>query len=201
MQIINISQICLIQLMPLSTFNPAARKERIRKHNLVFPQHQHQTRPCQCHCIIRKFTVQIQTTKIASEYLGLQYQKQKSKSILKSAICITIAQTMHHQLAFVDSNLISAETSKKICNCSIDNLLAIGTDVSKVKLQVPWINHSKDINSKYQQVLNALKFAIGISIEQKLQIESNIQYQNINECRTSSTLDIRITKLRTDCCQ
>jgi hypothetical protein len=35
---------------------------------------------------------------------------------------------------------------------------------------------------------------MGISIEQNLQIESNIQYQNTNEYTPSSILDIRIIK-------
>jgi len=39
-----------------------------------------------------------------------------------------------------------------------------------------------------------LKFAMGISIEQNLQIEPNILYQNTNEYTPSSTLDIRIIK-------
>jgi outer membrane protein TolC len=76
-----------------------------------------------------------------------------------------------------------------------EQLLAKGTDVSKVKLQVAQLTTQKEsISSKYEQVLNALKFAMGISIEQKLQIEPNIQYQNTNEYTPSSTLDIRIIK-------
>jgi outer membrane protein TolC len=59
-----------------------------------------------------------------------------------------------------------------------EQLLAKGTDVSKVKLQVAQLTTQKEnISSKYEQVLNALKFAMGISIEQKIQIEPNIQYQ------------------------
>jgi len=76
-----------------------------------------------------------------------------------------------------------------------EQLLAKGTDVSKVKLQVSQLTTQKEnISSKYEQVLNALKFAMGISIEQNLQIEANIQYQNTNEYTPSSTLDIRIIK-------
>jgi OMF family outer membrane factor len=76
-----------------------------------------------------------------------------------------------------------------------EQLLAKGTDVSKVKLQVSQLTTQKETNSsKYEQVLNALKFAMGVSIEQKLQIDPNIQYQNTNEYSPSSTLDIRMIR-------
>ena len=65
-----------------------------------------------------------------------------------------------------------------------EQLLAKGTDVSKVKLQVSQLTTQKEtIKSKYEQVLNALKFAMGISIEQNLQIDRKIEYKKTNEYR------------------
>jgi outer membrane protein TolC len=137
----------------------------------------------------------IQTTKIASELTDLQYQKTEEQIYFEISNLYYNAQILHHQLAFIDSNLINAERLLKNMQLLNEQLLAKGTDVSKVKLQVSQLTTQKEtIKSKYEQVLNALKFAMGISIEQNLQIEPNIQYQNTNEYTPASTLDIRIIK-------
>jgi OMF family outer membrane factor len=181
--------------MPLSTFNPTAPEGQFKEAQFGVP-----------HNINANFTLSmplynpqvygaIQTTKIVSELTELQYQKTEEQIYFEISNLYYNAQILHHQLAYIDSNLINATRLLKIMQLLNEQLLAKGTDVSKVKLQVAQLTTQKEsISSKYEQVLNALKFTMGICIEQKLQIESNIQYQNINEYTTSSTLDIRITK-------
>ena len=74
-------------------------------------------------------------------------------------------------------------------------LLAKGTDVSKVKLQAAQLSTQKvSVSSKYEQVLNALKFAMGIPIAQNFKIVSNIIYQNTVSYTPSSIIDIRVLK-------
>lgn len=137
----------------------------------------------------------IQTTKIASELTELQHQKTEEQIYFEISNLYFNAQILYHQLAFIDSNHINATRLLKNMQLLNEQLLAKGTDVSKVKLQVAQLTTQKEsISGKYEQVLNALKFAMGISIEQNLQIEPNIQYQNTNEYTPSSTLDIRIIK-------
>lgn len=137
----------------------------------------------------------IQTAEIASELTDLQYLKTEEQVYFEISNLYYNAQILHHQLAFVDSNLVNATKLLQNIHLLHDQLLAKGTDVSKVKLQVAQITTQKEsISSKYEQVLNALKFAMGISIEQKIQVEHDIQYQSTNEYTSSSTLDIRIIK-------
>lgn len=137
----------------------------------------------------------IQTTKIASEISELQYQKTEEQIYFEISNLYYNLQILHNQLAFVNSNLLNAERLLKNTQLLNEQLLARGTDVSKVKLQVAQLATQKeDVNSKYQQILNALKFAIGISLDQNLQIEANISYQTTNEYTPSSTLDIRLIK-------
>jgi OMF family outer membrane factor len=183
------------QLLPLNALNPAAPEGEFRSAQFGVP-----------HNINANFTLSmplynpqvygaIQTTKIVSELTELQYQKTEEQIYFEISNLYYNAQILHHQLAYIDSNLINATRLLKIMQLLNEQLLAKGTDVSKVKLQVAQLTTQKEsISSKYEQVLNALKFTMGICVEQKLQIESNIQYQNINEYTTSSTLDIRITK-------
>jgi OMF family outer membrane factor len=137
----------------------------------------------------------IQTTKIATELTQFQYKKTEEQIYFEISNLYYNAQILLHQLAFIDSNLINATRLLKNMHLLNEQLLAKGSDVSKVKLQVSQLTTQKEnVSSKYEQVLNALKFFIGVSIGQNLQIEPNIQYQNTNDYTPSSTLDIRIIK-------
>jgi outer membrane protein TolC len=190
------------QLMPLSTFNPTAPEGQFKEAQFGVPHNINANLQLSMPLYNPQVYGAIQTTKIASELTELQYQKTEEQIYFEISNLYYNAQILHHQLAFIDSNLINAERLLKNMQLLNEQLLAKGTDVSKVKLQVTQLTTQKEsISSKYEQVLNALKFAMGISIEQKLQIEPNIQYQNTNEYTPSSTLDIRIIKTQNVYCQ
>ena len=183
------------QLMPLSTFNPAAPEGQFKEAQFGVPHNIN----ANIHLSMPLYNPQvwgaIETTKIASELTELQYCKTSEQFFFEISHLFYNAQILHNQLAFIVNNLVNTERLLKNMQLLNEQSLAKGTDVSKVKLQVAQLTTQKEtISSKYEQVLNALKFAMGISIEQKLQIEPNIQYQSINEYSLSSTLDIRIVK-------
>jgi len=181
------------QLMPLSTFNPAAQEGTYKETQFGVPHNINANLQLTMPLYNPQVYGAIQTTKIASELTELQYQKTEEQIYFEISNLYYNAQLLHHQLTFIDSNLINAKKLLKNIQLLNEQLLAKGTDVSKVKLQVSQLATQKEnISGKYEQVLNALKFAMGISIEQNLQIEANIQYQNTNEYTPSSTLDIRI---------
>lgn len=183
------------QLMPLSTFNPTAPEGQFKEAQFGVPHNINANLQLSMPLYNPQVYGAIQTTKIASELTDLQYQKTEEQIYFEISNLYYNAQILHHQLAFIDSNLINAERLLKNMQLLNEQLLTRGTDVSKVKLQVSQLTTQKEtIKSKYEQVLNALKFAMGISIEQNLQIDPNIQYQNIKEYTPASTLDIRIIK-------
>jgi outer membrane protein TolC len=183
------------QLMPLSTFNPTAPEGQFKEAQFGVPHNINANLQLSMPLYNPQVYGAIHTTKIASELTELQNQKTEEQIYFEISNLYYNAQILHHQLAFVDSNLINATRLLNNIQLLNEQLLAKGTDVSKVKLQVSQLTTQKEnISSKYEQVLNALKFAMGISIERNLQIEANIQYQNTNEYTPSSTLDIRIIK-------
>ena len=183
------------QLMPLSTFNPTAPEGQFKEAQFGVPHNINANLQLSMPLYNPQVYGAIQTTKIASELTELQYQKTEEQIYFEISNLYYNAQILHHQLAFIDSNLVNATRLLKNMQLLNEQLLAKGVDVSKVKLQVAQLTTQKgSINSKYEQVLNALKFAMGVSIEQNLQIEPNIQYQNANEYTPSSILDIRIIK-------
>lgn len=187
------------QFLPLSTFNPTAPEGQFKEAQFGVPHNINANLQLSMPLYNPQVYGAIQTTKVASELTDLQYQKVEEQIHFEISNIYYNAQILHHQLAFIDSNLINAETLLKNMQLLNEQLLAKGTDVSKVKLQVAQLSSQKEsIKSKYEQVLNALKFAIGISIEQNLKIDANIQYQNTNpdsyRDTPSSTLDVRIIK-------
>lgn len=183
------------QLMPLSTFNPTAPEGQFKEAQFGVPHNINANLQLSMPLYNPQVYGAIQTTKIATELTELQYQKTEEQIYFEIANLYYNAQILHHQVAFIDSNLINAERLLKNMQLLNEQLLAKGTDVSKVKLQVAQLTTQKEnISSKYEQVINALKFAMGISIDQKLQIEPNIEYQNTNNYAPLSTLDIRIIK-------
>ena len=78
-----------------------------------------------------------------------------------------------------------------------EQLLARATDVSRLNLQVSQLRVQKEkINNQYEQVLNALKFAMGISLEQRFQIDPNIIRAGIPEYTSNVSSDLRIEETR-----
>ena len=183
------------QLLPLNALNPVAPEGQFRAAQFGVPHNINANMQLSMPLYNTQVYGAIQTTKIASELSDLQYQKTEEQIYFEISNLYYNAQILHHQLAFIDSNLINAERLLKNMQLLNEQLLAKGTDVIKVKLQVSQLITQKEtIKSKYEQVINALKFAMGISIERNLQIEANIQYQTATEYNTSSTVDIRIIK-------
>ena len=86
----------------------------------------------------------IRTTKIASELTELQYKKTEEQIFFEISNLYYNAQILYHQLTFIDSNLVNATRLLKNMQLLYEQLLAKGTDVSKVKLQVAQLNTQKE---------------------------------------------------------
>lgn len=137
----------------------------------------------------------IKTTKIASEISKLQYEKTAEQVYFEVSNLYYNAQILTNQMIFVDSNLVNTSRLLKSMQLLKEQLLAKGTDVSKVQLQLAQLSTQKElIQSKYEQVLNALKFTMGIPTNSTIQIDVNIHFQSGNEYKSSSTIDIRIAE-------
>ena len=185
------------QLLPLNALNPAAPEGEFRAAQFGVPHNINLSLQFSMPLYNPQLYGAIQTTKIASEWIELQYQKLEEQIFFDISNLYYNAQILHHQLAFIDSNLINAERLFKNIQLLNEQLLVKGTDVSKVKFQVAQLTSQKvGVKSKYEQVLNALKFTIGLSLENNLQIETNILYENSFEYSSLSTLDFRMAIIK-----
>ena len=185
------------QLLPLNALNPAAPEGEFRAAQFGVPHNINLSLQLSMPLYNPQLYGAIQTTKIASEWIELQYQKLEEQIFFDISNLYYNAQILHHQLAFIDSNLINAERLFKNMQLLNEQLLVKGTDASKVKLQVAQLTSQKvGVKSKYEQVLNALKFTIGLSLENNLQIETNILYENSFDYSSLSTLDFRMAIIK-----
>ncbi|MBK8820485.1 MAG: TolC family protein [Saprospiraceae bacterium] len=183
------------QLLPLSTFNPTAPEGQFKEAQFGVPHNINANLQLTMPIYSPQVYGAIKTTKIASELSGLQYQKTEEQIYFEIFNLYYNAQILHHQLGFIDSNLVNTTRLLKNMQLLNEQLLAKGTDVSKVKLQLAQLKTQKEnISSKYTQILNGLKFAMGIATEQNLEIEPTIQYKDIAEYIPSSILDVRLIK-------
>lgn len=140
----------------------------------------------------------MKTTKIAKELHTLKYQKSEEQLFFEISNLYYNAQILSNQLAFVDSNLLNINSLLANMKLLNTHKLIKGTDVSKVQLQKDQlVTKKKFITSKYTQVMNALKFSMGISLAENIQVEKNILYTNSTEYVSQTTLDLRLANTKT----
>lgn len=135
----------------------------------------------------------IKTTKIASEMSELQYKKTEEQLFFEISNLYFNAQILEHQLIFIDSNLMN--TSKLLKNMQLlhDQLMAKGTDVNKIQLQKDQLLTQHElVASNLEQVMNALKFAMGLQYNEILVIEKDIQYQIEKEYLNLPIVDLQL---------
>lgn len=134
----------------------------------------------------------IETTKQAAELAQLNYVRSEEQVFFEISNLYYNAQLVQNQIIFLDSNLINAK--KLLSNLELLNqqLMAKGTDVSKVKLQIAQLTTQLETaQNKYQQILNGLKFAMGIPLDRNIAIDSEIKIMDPEIETESKNIDVR----------
>jgi len=185
------------QLMPLSTFIPTAPAGDFREIQFGVPHNINANIQLTMPLYNPQVYGAIQTTRIAAELSQLQLQKTEEQIFFELSSLYYNAQILQHQLAFMDSNLVNAKKLLGNMELLYQQLLAKGTDVSKIKLQVAQLSTQREsVSSTYAQVLNALKLAVGISMDQSIQVDPTIQQQESFEYASATTLDLRMMSVQ-----
>ncbi len=139
----------------------------------------------------------IKTTRIASEMTELNYQRTEEQVYYEISNYYYNAQILLNQLAFMDSNLTNSKQLLKTMELLHQALLVKGTDVSKVQLQVDQLTTQRMLlRSKYNQVLNGLRFNMGIPLEQELEVDAAIVHGVKTEFTAKPTLDVQLAGVR-----
>lgn len=134
----------------------------------------------------------IETAKQAAEVAQLNYVRSEEQVFFEISNLYYNALLIHHQISFLDSNLINAKKLLNNLELLQSQLMAKGTDVSKVKLQIAQLTTQiETAQNKYQQIMNGLKFAMGLPLNFPLQIDTEIKILQQVEDSESRNIDIR----------
>ncbi|HTN09252.1 TolC family protein [Agriterribacter sp.] len=136
----------------------------------------------------------IQSAEIATELSNLQLKKTEEQIYFEISNLYYNAQILIHQIQFIDSNL--ANTQKLLRNMQLlkAQLMATGTDVNKVVLQAGQLKMQREIiSSKLYQVMQALKFLMGIPAEEMIAIIPEINDKVIGDYNKKYIIDLQIT--------
>lgn len=185
------------QLMPLSTFNPTAPEGQFKEAQFGVPHNINANLQLMMPLYNPQVYGAIQTTKIATELTELQFQKSEEQLYFEISNFYYNAQILQNQLDFIDANLLNANRLLNNMQLLKQQLLAKEIDVNKIKLQVAQLENQKiNVNSNYTQVLNALKFAMGINLNQVFEIETKIIFKESKSYETVKNLDMQIALIQ-----
>jgi len=181
------------QLMPMNALNPQAPEGQFRDLQFGVPHNINANVQLAMPLYNPQVYGVIENTKIANELTQLQFQKSEEQVLNDITTLYYNAQILKHQLDFLESNLINTQKLLKNIELLKEQLLAKGTDVSKVKLQAEQLNTQREnIHNKYISILNALKLNIGISLERNITVVSEIEQQTLTENNVENILDLKI---------
>ena len=139
----------------------------------------------------------VDMAKIGIEIAELKYQKTEEQLYFDISNLYYNAQILLSQIEFIDSNLKNSKKLHDNIKLLKDNKLATGTDVDKISLQMLQLNTRKEIvSSKYEQVLNGMKILMGVSMDEKFDVEPNIEYRAESQYTTRPTLDVRLVETK-----
>jgi OMF family outer membrane factor len=181
------------QLMPMNTFNPTAPEGEFKEIQFGVPHNMNANIQFAMPLYNPQVYGAIQTTKIASELSELQYKKAGEQLFFEISNLYYNAQILKHQQDFIDSNL--ANTTRLLENLQLlySQQMIKKSDVTKVELQKEQLLTQQNmVANSFEQVVNALKFSIGIPITQNIQIDPQIENQNIQDYKNLQTVDLQL---------
>ena len=133
----------------------------------------------------------IKATQIASEIKEIQFQKTEETIYLEVSNLYYNAQIVSNQLKFIDSNINNVSSLLQNVELLHEQLLAQKTDVDRIALQLEIIKSQREIVLNQQgQILNTLKFIMGISLDRELEVNPAIEYTKTNNHNVHSSLDL-----------
>ncbi len=181
------------QLMPMNALNPQASEGQFKDLQFGVPHNINANVQLAMPLYNPQVYGAIENTKIANELTQLQFQKSEEQVLYDITMLYYNAQILKHQLDFLESNLINTQKLLKNMELLKEQLLAKGTDVSKVKLQAEQLNTQREnVHNKYTSILNALKLSIGIPLEQNMTVVSEIEQQALTKNNIENILDLKI---------
>jgi len=187
------------QLMPAKAFNPMAPEWQFKAAQFGVPHNINANVQVMMPLFNPQLYTNIKTTKIAQELSRLKYKKNKEQIFYDISNMYYNAQIIKSQLKFLDGNI--ANTQKLLDNLKLlkEQGLAKGSDVNKIDLQWQQLQTQKEVaQSNYSQVLDALKFYMGMPLNKQIDVESEINVSdNSYTYDKEASLEFKMAKTKT----
>lgn len=185
------------QLMPLSTFNPSAPEGQFKEAQFGVPHNINTNFQLLVPLYNPQLYGAIKSTELAKQLSQLQTTKVEEQLSFDIANMFYSAQIIHSQLQFIDSNLLNSQKVLTRVQKLHEQLLSKGTDVQKIELQIQQLSSQKhQLEANYLQLLNALKFAIGIPLDSNLQLKHTIENSTNIELESKPIIELKMNALQ-----
>lgn len=137
----------------------------------------------------------MRTTEIATELNELQHKKNEEQIHYEISNLYYNAQIMEKQIAYVDSNLVNSRKLHKNINILYEQLMVKKSDADKIALDIMQLETQREtLQNKLDQVLNSLKFMMGISLETDLQVEKEIRLTAETGYTSRNPVDVQLLR-------
>lgn len=183
------------QIMPLSTFNPAAPAGQFKEAQFGVPHNINANLQLNMPIYSPQIYGAIDNAKLATELTQLQVKKSEEQILYEITTLYYNAQLLKNQQNFVERNL--ANTKKLLKNLQLlhEQLLATGTDVKKVELQAEQLSTQQEsVTLKFSRVLDALKLNMSIPLTREITVEEVIIFKEEAVYSLKVNLDSEVVK-------
>ncbi len=181
------------QLMPMSVFG--GEEGKFKEAQFGVPHNMNAALQFSMPLYQPRLNSAVRSARIGNEISGLQYRKTIEQVVMEVTGLYYNAQVLQSQLAFVKNNL--GNNAKLLANMQLlkEQLMATGTDINKVSLQMEKLNTElTQLQSYYQQLLNKLKFTMGLSLDQTVQVNDSITFDPKDDYTLSPATDLELSK-------
>lgn len=114
----------------------------------------------------------LKTARIAEEMTSLQHIKTEEEVRLDVSQTYYNAQILLSQISFTDTNIINMERLRITTRLLYEQLLAKGSDVDRVQLQLDQLKSRRaTLYAQYRQVTNVLEFMMGKPFSDNLEVQ------------------------------
>ncbi len=187
------------QLMPAKAFNPMAPEWEFKPAQFGVPHNINANVQVMLPVFNPQLFTNIKTTKIAKELSQLKYRKTKEQIFYDVSNLYYNAQIIKSQMDFVKANINN--TQKLLDNLKLlyKHDLAKGSDVDKIDLQLQQLNSQlQQADANYQQVLDALKFYMGMPLDSQIDVQKDIDITDATYAyNKENTTDFKMAKTKT----
>ncbi len=187
------------QLMPAKAFNPMAPEWEFKPAQFGVPHNISASVQVMVPVYNPQLYGNIKTTKIAKELSQLKYKKTKEQIFYDLSNLYYNVQVIKSQNKFIEGNIANTEKLLKNLKLLHQYDMTKQSDVDKIDLQLQQLKtmQSKAV-ANYEQVLDALKFYMGMSLDSKIDVEENIDTSDNNYMYAKEgTLDFKMAKIKT----